>query len=133
MEIKLTKKYGENKEQTFDVNNKDDFIWVVGNMWDAMEEQIKEETKPTDAWDELLKNTPFDTKEEYIEWLDEMKNYDLMCEDFDWLDFREQTANEFVCEKTDFDSVEEMNDKIEELQEAMNDIYHIANLASDLR
>ena len=136
MEIKLVKKYGENKEQTFDVNNKDDFIWVVGNMWDAMEEQIKEETTPKDSWDEILKETPFDTKEEFIAWLDEMKKYDLVCKDFDWFEYREQTVNEFIEEKSygefsDYeemhDKVEELSDKLEEIEGAMSEIHNIAS------
>ncbi len=124
MNIVLEKKYGNKEPMSFTVNNKDDFLWALGNMWDAMKEQIEEETpKDADAfWKDLLSKTVFDTKEEFIEWMDMMKKYGLQVQKFDWLDFRKEVVNDFIAEKTDYTDFEDMNDTMDNYEEAIKNI-----------
>ncbi len=93
-------------------------------MWDAMKEQIEEETpKDADAfWKDLLSKTVFDTKEEFIEWMDMMKKYGLQVQKFDWLDFRKEVVNDFIAEKTDYTDFEDMNDTMDNYEEAIKNI-----------
>ena len=127
MKIVIEKKFGENKEMTFEVNNKDEFIWALGNMWDAMAEEVKpsEEECAKKFWDRLLEKTPFDTIQEFNAWMGEMRDYEIISKDFDWCTFRADTVNDYITEHCCYDCLDDLLDKIEELESAMYDIKEI--------
>ena len=127
MNIVLEKKYGNKEPMSFTVDNKDDFLWALGNIWDAMKEQIEEETPKTseteeEFWKELLSKTVFDTKEEFWNWMELMKLYGLQVQKFDWFDFRKEVVNDFIAEKTDYTDFEDMNDTLDNYDEAIENI-----------
>ena len=127
MNIVLEKKYGNKEPMSFTVNNKDDFLWALGNIWDAMKEQIEEETPKTseteeEFWKKLLSDTIFDTKEELLEWMATMKNYGLQVQRFDWFEFRKETVNEFIAEKTEYTDFNDMIDTLETYSDVLDEI-----------
>ena len=127
MNIVLEKKYGNKEPMSFTVNNKDDFLWALGNIWDAMKEQIEEETPKTseteeEFWKKLLSDTIFDTKEELLEWMATMKNYGLQVQRFDWFEFRKETVNEFIAEKTGYTDFNDMIDTLETYSDVLDEI-----------
>jgi len=107
----VTIKNGDKSPLELAVNDLSDVATVQQSILREYQEVQKQDFKFDE--ERLLANTPFNTIDELEDWV----------EDFDyWDDIHDMSENYDALRSSNFDSVDEMTDKIDALQSAINDI-----------
>lgn len=107
----VTIKNGDKYPLELAVNDLNDVATVQQSVLREYQEVQKQDFEFEE--ERLLANTPFNTIEELEDWV----------EDFDyWDDIQDMSENYDVLRSSNFDSVDEMTDRIDALQSAINDI-----------
>ena len=125
--VHVTKHFGtQNHEHTFSISGKDSLEQVVGFIinYYAEYETTQRETVENQFWDDLLKQTPFETKEEFLKWLGKMKDYDLCCKDFSYEEYTRDTIKTAIRDAgiTDYDDLDEIEAALGEMKSALTEI-----------
>lgn len=107
----VTIKNGDKNPLELVVNDLNDVATVQQSILREYQEVQKQDFKFDE--ERLLDNTPFSDLSELEDWIDEFDH---------WGDYREMAEawDELQC--SDFDSVDEMTERIDSLQSAINDI-----------
>lgn len=116
-----------NGEQVnFGFDGKESFLKMVASMYDAIELKSKEGLKTEEEfWHDFLLDTPFETKQDFDRWLGIMDENELFSPNLNFEKFRERAIEEELsC--TEYDSIDEMLDKIAELESKLDDIHQIS-------
>ena len=106
---------GEQVDFTF--NGKGSFLQMIGTMYDA----VKKDTEDS-FWHELSEKTGFETKEDFWKWIQVMGEYDMIDAHINM----QERIDDFVSDvlsQTDYDTIYEMIDKIDELKDIIGDIH----------
>lgn len=111
---------------TVEVNSKEDLLAVVGKMYDAIAEKNNAGKKTEDEfWSELLDKTVFANKEEFWDWMSKMEEHGLQVREFKWDDFLEEVVDDAVSMASDYNSLGELIDRVEECERALSDVYEL--------
>lgn len=111
---------------TVEVNSKEDLLAVVGKMYDAIAEKNNSGKKTEDEfWSELLDRTVFANKEEFWDWMSKMDEHGLQVRELKWDDFLEETVDDAVSMGSDYSSLGELIDRVEECERALSDVYEL--------
>lgn len=116
-----------NGEQvTFEFDGRESFLKMVASMYDAIELKSKEGLKTEEEfWHDFLLDTPFETKQDFDKWMGIMDDNGLLSSNPDFEKFRERVIEaELDC--TEYNSIDEMLDKISELEGKLDDIHQIS-------
>ena len=114
---------GKDGQDIHTVNTKEDFMNVVSEMYDKMKQQLSEERKTEkEFWYDFLLDTPFETKRDFDRWMGIMDDNEFLSPNPDFEKFRERTIEEAL-NYTEYSSIDEMINRIEELEGIINDIH----------
>jgi hypothetical protein len=126
--VEIKKGFGNHEAMSYEVNNKAEFTTIISKLYDTMEENIKAEHN----FDILEKiesmmgsKFGFENEDDFWSWLNDMRCHDLLTPEFNWDDLKEEIIAEAVSDLTDYSDLNEINDKLEEYSNAIEDIYDI--------
>ena len=131
--IQVTKNFAssEDREYTYSVCNREDLEQVLGLVRKHYEdyEKTQRETVEKHIWSDILNKTPFETKEEFYDWLGKMKAYDLCCKDFCFEDYNYEIIKTALSDADlyDYDNLDEVKEAISEMQDALSDIHDLSS------
>lgn len=118
-----------NGEQVnFGFDGRESFLKMVASMYDAIELKSREGLKTEEEfWHDFLLDTPFVTKAEFNRWMGIMDDNGLLSPNPNFDVFKQDIIKEELsC--TEYNSIDEMLDKIEELEGKLDDIHQISEL-----
>lgn len=116
-----------NGEQVnFGFDGRESFLDMVASMYDAIELKSKEGLKTEEEfWNDFLLDTPFETKKDFDRWMGIMDDNGLLSPNLNFDVFKQDIIEEELgC--TEYDSIDEMLDKIAELESKLDDIHQIS-------
>ena len=131
--IQVTKNFArsEDRDYTYSVCNREDLEQVLGLVRKHYEdyEKPQRETVEKQIWSDILNQTPFETKEEFYDWLGKMRNYYLCCKDFCFEDYNYEIIKTALrdADLYDYDNLDEVKDAIIEMQGALCDIHDLSS------
>ena len=116
-----------NGEQVnFGFDGRESFLKMVASMYDAIELKSKEGLKTEEEfWHDFLLDTPFETKQDFDRWMGIMDDNEFLSPNPDFEKFRERAIEEAL-DDTEYSSIDEMLDKIAELEGKLDDIHQIS-------
>lgn len=87
-------------------------------------ENMEKEHIEKQMWDEFLKTTPFENKQQFDKWMEKMKDYDLCCLDFSYEDYARDTIKTAIRDAgiTDYDDLDEIEAALSEMKSALIEI-----------
>lgn len=121
----IISKQGDEEAKTFNVNDKQAFMKVISVLLDEMA-SVNAEAGVYRQIDNATGNV-FNNQIEFYEWLRTMKKHDLVDPEFDYEAFKQEAADAYVRENTDFSDIDELTTAYDELISDMKDIYDIAD------
>lgn len=131
--IHVTKHFAgsEDHEHTYKVSDKEELEEVLGLIRNHYEDYEKTQRKTVEkqVWGDILKQTPFETKEEFYKWLGKMKDYDLCSQEFCFEDYARDTIKTAMRDSGlyDYDDLDEVEAAISDMKDALEKIRDLSS------
>lgn len=116
-----------NGEQVnFSFDGRESFLKMVASMYDAIELKSKRGLQTEEEfWHDFLLDLPFETRRDFDKWMGIMDDNGLLSPNPNFDVFKQDIIEEELsC--TGYDSIDEMLDKIAELESKLDDIHQIS-------
>ena len=114
-----------NEPSIFDVTSKQAFIGAISALIDTLQADMNEER----VWDEILDecDNTFSDKHDFYNWLREMKSHNLMVDYFDYDEFKERAADEYIGDNSEWSTADDLISAEDELKCDMEKIQDITS------
>lgn len=127
--ITINKEFSLGEQVTREVRNKEEFNEVLNLMYDTMEQNLKSEINEQAiierVWSDILQDLGFEAKNDFWDWIKELKSFDLVRPDLNMTSVVSEIANNEISSQlacTDYSDLEEVMSRLEELESAISDI-----------